>query len=118
MGTTLNLEDNQIGVEGAIAPGEALKVNSTVTTLDLRSNQIGPWGAIALGEALKVNSTVTTLDLSYNQIGNYKEFLDIIEKEIWKNVRILTEVESFPVYKYCCVSLLLYDKHEKQEEEE
>ncbi|KAG0009535.1 hypothetical protein BGZ81_003334, partial [Podila clonocystis] len=66
--TTLNMNDNSIGDNGAVALSEALKTNSTLTTLNLRDNSIGPNGAVALSEALKINSTLTTLDLSYNSI--------------------------------------------------
>ncbi|KAG0058779.1 hypothetical protein BGZ89_000986 [Linnemannia elongata] len=38
---------------------EALKTNSTLTTLNLESNNIGNNGAQALSRALKTNSTVT-----------------------------------------------------------
>jgi Ran GTPase-activating protein (RanGAP) involved in mRNA processing and transport len=54
--TTLHLGLNQIGVEGAIAIAEALKVNAVVTTLDLSGNNIGVEGAKAIAEALKVNA--------------------------------------------------------------
>ena len=66
----LYLNENQVGSEGALALGEASKINSTVTTLIFEVNQIGDEGAIALGEALKINSTVTILNLDYNQIGD------------------------------------------------
>ncbi|KAL0238597.1 hypothetical protein GEMRC1_013070 [Eukaryota sp. GEM-RC1] len=67
--TQINLVVNSIGTEGAIALADALKVNSTVTRIDLGSNSIGTEGAIALAEALKVNSTVTRIDLGENSIG-------------------------------------------------
>ena len=85
--------------------------------MSLSNNQISDEGAIALGEALKVNSTVTTLDLACNRIGD-KAALGIINKELRKNVKIVTELKAFFVYKYCCISLLPYDKHEKQKEED
>ncbi|KAF9110697.1 hypothetical protein BGX30_007888, partial [Mortierella sp. GBA39] len=67
---TLNLDDNKIGDNGAVALSEALKTNSTMTTLNLRHNRIEDNGAVALSEALKTNSTLTTLDLYYNSIGD------------------------------------------------
>ncbi|CAO3568632.1 unnamed protein product, partial [Mortierella alpina] len=67
---TLNLRSNSIGDDGAKAPAETLKTNKTLTSLDLQSNQIGSDGVKALAEALKTNSTVATLDLSYNKIGD------------------------------------------------
>jgi hypothetical protein len=57
------------------------------------------------------------LDLDDNQIGD-KAALGIINKELGKNLEIVTEVKAFLVYKYCCISLLPYDKPEKQKEED
>ncbi|MDA9573927.1 hypothetical protein N9R48_03285 [Rickettsiales bacterium] len=68
--TSINLDSNQIGVEGAKAIADALKKNKTVTKLDLRANLLGAKGAKAIAEALKKNKTVTKLDLSSNQIGD------------------------------------------------
>ncbi|KAI8596822.1 hypothetical protein EDD21DRAFT_236094, partial [Dissophora ornata] len=68
--TTLNLENNSIGKEGALALSEALKTNTTLMTLTLGNNSIEREGALALSEALKTNTTLTTLDLKYNSIGN------------------------------------------------
>ncbi|KAF9177643.1 hypothetical protein BGZ51_008505 [Haplosporangium sp. Z 767] len=68
--TTLNLKDNSIGDDGALALSEVLKINSTLTTLDLRGNSIGNNGARALSEALMTNSTLITLDLRNNSIGD------------------------------------------------
>ncbi|KAF9121532.1 hypothetical protein BGX30_002499, partial [Mortierella sp. GBA39] len=42
---------------------ETLKSNSILTTLNLQYNSIGENGAVALSEALKTNSTLTTLGL-------------------------------------------------------
>ncbi|KAI8595623.1 hypothetical protein EDD21DRAFT_420478, partial [Dissophora ornata] len=67
--TTLNLENNSIGNEGALALSEALKINTTLTTLDLGGNSIGRKGALALSEALKINTTLATLNLEFNSIG-------------------------------------------------
>ncbi|KAG9061903.1 hypothetical protein KI688_007054 [Linnemannia hyalina] len=67
--TTLDLESNSIGSNGAKALAEALKTNSFLTTLDLESNSIGENGAQALAEALKTNKTLTTLNLWNNSIG-------------------------------------------------
>ncbi|KAG9067205.1 hypothetical protein KI688_011987 [Linnemannia hyalina] len=68
--TTLDLEDNSIGDNGAQALSEALKANSTLTTLDLSRNPIESDGAQALSEALMVNSTLTTLSLGGTSIGD------------------------------------------------
>ena len=68
--TVLNLRDNNIGPEGAIALADALKINTTLTYLSLWNNTIGPERAIALAEALKTNSTLTYLNLSWNNINS------------------------------------------------
>ncbi|KAL0239724.1 hypothetical protein GEMRC1_009832 [Eukaryota sp. GEM-RC1] len=68
--STINLYNNSIGPEGAIAIAEALKVNSSVSTINLHNNSIGPEGAIAIAEALKVNSSLSRIDLDGNLIGN------------------------------------------------
>ena len=67
--TTLNLDLNKIGAEGAIAIAKALKVNAVLTNLDLHWNMIGDDGAKVIAEALKVNAVMTTLQLGLNQIG-------------------------------------------------
>ncbi len=59
--TILNVENNQIGAEGA----KALAANTTLTTLNVRYNNTGAEGA----KALAANATLTTLDLGYNNIG-------------------------------------------------
>ena len=53
--TTLDLGGNNIGVEGAKAIAEALKVNESITELNLYNNNIGDEGAKAIAEALKEN---------------------------------------------------------------
>ncbi|MBM94117.1 MAG: hypothetical protein CMF51_05145, partial [Legionellales bacterium] len=52
-----------------MALAEALKTNATLTVLNLRDNNIGPEGAIALADALKINTTLTYLSLWNNTIG-------------------------------------------------
>ena len=54
---------NSIGVDGAKAIAEALKVNPVLTSLDLQTNSIGNGGAMAIAEALKVNAVLTKLNL-------------------------------------------------------
>ena len=41
-----------------------LEVNRTLTSLDLQWNEIGQEGALALAEAVQVNHTLTSLDLT------------------------------------------------------
>ncbi len=61
MDHVLGLRNNNIGVDGAEAIAEALKVNAVSTTLHLNVNNIGDEGAIAMAEALKVNAVLTKL---------------------------------------------------------
>jgi hypothetical protein len=61
--TTLDLRDNSIADDGAMAIAEALKDNTVLTTLNLSENSIGDDGAKAIAEALKDNAVLTTLDL-------------------------------------------------------
>jgi serine/threonine protein kinase/Ran GTPase-activating protein (RanGAP) involved in mRNA processing and transport len=67
--TTVNLSHNKIGPSGAGFLADALLENTAITALNLASNSIGPNGASYLAEALKVNTAVTTLDLSDNNVG-------------------------------------------------
>ena len=55
----------ELGVGGARAIAEALRVNSTVTSLDLGTNRLGEGG----GRALRMNSTVSSLNLSNSSLG-------------------------------------------------
>ena len=49
--TKINLNWNNIGVEGAKAIGEALKVNTSLTDIWLRHNEVGDEGVKTIGEA-------------------------------------------------------------------
>ena len=71
--TTLDLINNNIGPEGAIAIAEALKVNAVLTVLWLSDNNIGDDGAKAIAEALKVNPVLTKLYLWNNNLGDAGE---------------------------------------------
>ena len=48
--------NNSIGVEGAKAIAEALKVNAVLTKLDLKYNKLGEAGKKAVREAVKDRS--------------------------------------------------------------
>jgi hypothetical protein len=54
--TILKLGSNSIGVEGAIAIAEALKVNAVLTKLDLENNRMGDAGEKAVRDAVKDRS--------------------------------------------------------------
>ena len=67
----LELSDNNIEDEGAIALGKALKKNKSLTELMLNTCNIGPNGVIALAAALSESTAVLKkLALSYNNIGD------------------------------------------------
>jgi Ran GTPase-activating protein (RanGAP) involved in mRNA processing and transport len=66
----LDLWGNQIGDAGAASIADALKLNSSLQHLDLSSNQIGAAGAGAIAEALRLNSSLQHLDLCDNEIGD------------------------------------------------
>jgi GTPase SAR1 family protein len=68
--TTLDLVANKIGVDGAKALAPLLKDMPALTTLSLHSNKIGDDGAKALAPSLKDMPALTTLELSFNNIGD------------------------------------------------
>ena len=54
--TTLRLNSNKIGAEGAIAIAEALKVMAVLTKLNLKYNGMGDAGEKAVRDAVKDRS--------------------------------------------------------------
>jgi Ran GTPase-activating protein (RanGAP) involved in mRNA processing and transport len=66
---SLNLRNNNLGVEGGTAVAEALKVNSSLQNLNLESNMLTLQGGRAVAEALKVNSSLQTCLLGKNNLG-------------------------------------------------
>ena len=58
----------QVGPEGAVALGAALRVNRTLTWLDAGDNCITNEGAVAFAEALKENDALISLNLWLNHI--------------------------------------------------
>ena len=49
---------------------DGLKNNSGLTALNLNDNEIGADGATVLAEALKINGALTKLNLNNNKIGD------------------------------------------------
>jgi Ran GTPase-activating protein (RanGAP) involved in mRNA processing and transport len=70
-----------LGIDGAKALADALKVNSTITSINLSFNYVGDDGVKALGDALKVNSAITTINFSNNYVGvdGAKAFADALK---------------------------------------
>ena len=66
---TLDLRNDNIGSDGAVALAEGLKYCTNLQTLDLRNDSIGLDGAVALAEGLKYCTNLQTLDLSSNSIS-------------------------------------------------
>ena len=62
----LDLTQNDLGVQGAVALGRALEVNTTLARLNVRANRIGYGLARASGfaNALATNESLTWLDVS------------------------------------------------------
>ena len=56
-------------------------VNEVLTNLNLGCNNIGPEGGVAVGEALRVNGVLTNLDLSGNNIGGETDYIKASEVE-------------------------------------
>ncbi|KAL0240076.1 hypothetical protein GEMRC1_010183 [Eukaryota sp. GEM-RC1] len=107
--STINLDSNSIGNEGAIAIAEALKVNSSLSTINLYSNSIGNEGAIAIAEALKVNSSLSTINLNNNSIGN--EGAIAIAEALKVNSSLSTIVAKYKIqyfFVFCIFSVLCF----------
>jgi len=68
--TKLNVADNQLGLHGGEAVGDALRFNTSLASLNVSSNRLGAMGVKAIGEALSLNTSLTSLDLSFNFIDD------------------------------------------------
>ena len=64
--------DNEIGDEGAIAIGEALKKNNTLKSLNLCYTGIGYQGTNYILDGLKKNITMKNLNLNSNLYFKFK----------------------------------------------
>ena len=64
------MDNARIGDVGAIAMGNALKTNSTLTDLNIGANGIRAQGAVSLAAGLRVNSGIVRLNLSHNEFGS------------------------------------------------
>ncbi|KAH0620474.1 hypothetical protein JD844_020982 [Phrynosoma platyrhinos] len=62
----LNLAWNGFGNEGALALGEALKVNMVLTELDISNNHINNEGTVKLCKGLELNGSLRILKMSHN----------------------------------------------------
>jgi hypothetical protein len=66
----IDLTDNSIGDEGALAIAEMLRVNSTLQEMNLQDNGIGDDGAIAIAAALEFNYSQQDIYLDGNEIAS------------------------------------------------
>lgn len=66
---SINLGNNKIRKDGAIALGKALTLNSTLKSLDLRLNSIRDEGCNAICLQVCKNKSIESLNLSGNGIG-------------------------------------------------
>lgn len=64
----LDLSWNSIRLESAVAIGEALGQNYSLTELNIAYNAFGKEGGEAVGKSLFNNTTLKTLDMSHNNI--------------------------------------------------
>ncbi|EGC36358.1 hypothetical protein DICPUDRAFT_97605 [Dictyostelium purpureum] len=87
--TTLILDENYLGDDGAILLADGLKFNKSLTHLQLRNTDIGENGTTELCNACKFNSVLTLLDVSLNpwQLGGEisLQSLNIFKQQLFIN---------------------------------
>ena len=77
--TSIDLQDNGIGAEGAAALSQALLVNTSITSVNVYGNGIGAEGAAALARAIAANEACALKTLSgvYLNTPELRAMLDI-----------------------------------------
>ncbi|VDO04467.1 unnamed protein product [Rodentolepis nana] len=115
----LDLTDNQLGIKGGAAIGQALgKENCTITKLNLRLNRIKDAGAISIAKALQRNKRLKELNLaangfgdpSFNAFGEALSYNSGLEKFDLSNNSISVEAgKRFQEYVACNKSLIYLD---------
>ena len=65
---TLDLANNNLSNQGAIAVSKLVGSSPSLTTLNLSSNRVGDEGGLALGSAILQNPTLTHLLITNNQL--------------------------------------------------
>ncbi|CAF4189268.1 unnamed protein product, partial [Adineta steineri] len=78
--TSLNIDKNSIGQQGAKYLANSLQQNKTLTTLSLCHNQLGDNGVQYLTDGLRHNKTLITINLDKNLIGDQgaKRLADVL----------------------------------------
>ena len=66
----LDLSDNRICDDGAVAISECLKNNGTLQELNISHNKVSDNGIVNIGEALQRNTSLQILDISHNNLSN------------------------------------------------
>jgi len=66
--TSLDVSSNSLDEEAALAIVRAVKPRDKMTRLGLASSKIGPTGATEIAEYVKVSAVLTSLNLAYNQL--------------------------------------------------
>ena len=77
----LNMSDNLIGDEGAVAMAEMLQHNTTLRKLNMSGNTIGEWGTQVMTVMLKNHATLTELDTGEQTIA-YNTVLETLKYSI------------------------------------
>ena len=90
--TTLKLNFNDMGDNGAISLASGIKVNRTLTVLELMNNSIGDAGVTSIAEAIKINKSLTDLKVGFNDIG------DIGAASIAEAIRVNSSLTLLELY--------------------
>ena len=67
---TLRMRRCNLGKESAIMLAEIITYSNTLKTLDIRDNRISGEGAMAIALALRVNKSLRVIELGYNSFGS------------------------------------------------
>ncbi|KAI5105703.1 NLR family CARD domain-containing protein 3, partial [Silurus meridionalis] len=60
---SLNLQENSLGMDGAIFIGNALKGNHNLTYINLKDNGIGESGAKVVSDAIRTDALECVVDI-------------------------------------------------------
>ena len=66
----LDLHDNKLGPEGAVALAPAIAGSSSITSLDLSYNELGAKGANVLASGISANGSLAKLLIGDNMLGD------------------------------------------------
>lgn len=67
---TLRMRRCNLGKESAIMLAEIIKSSNTLKTLDIRDNRISGEGAMAIALSIRVNKSLRVIELGYNSFGS------------------------------------------------